>query len=131
MNLKKICATSLALCMTLLLGACRRESETFPSLKEEPSATKQTVTETSDETKSNTEGIKSLKVALPYSDETIRCLAAMFYSKNNGTWDSSVSGLDVNIEALSATATNYVIRNTGVTNDGASLERMEGFGGGA
>ena len=127
MNLKKICATSLALCMTLLLGACRRESETFPSLKEEPSATKQTVTETSDETKSNTEGIKSLKVALPYSDETIRCLAAMFYSKNNGTWDSSVSGLDVNIEALSATATNYVIRNTGVTNDGASLENLNGW----
>lgn len=127
MNLKKICATSLALCITLLLGACRRESETFPSLKEEPSATKQTVTETSDETKSNTEGIKSLKVALPYSDETIRCLAAMFYSKNNGTWDSSVSGLDVNIEALSATATNYVIRNTGVTNDGASLENLNGW----
>ena len=127
MNLKKICATTLALCMTMLLGACRRESETFPTLNEEPSATKQTVTETSDDNRSSSDGIKSLKVALPYSDETIRCLAAMFYSKNNGTWDSSVSGLDVNIEALSATATNYVIRNTGVTNDGASLENLNGW----
>ncbi|MBR3465449.1 MAG: hypothetical protein IKH23_10295 [Clostridiales bacterium] len=127
MNLKKICATSLALCMTLLLGACRRESETFPSLNEEPSATKQTVTETSAENKNSSEGIRTLKVALPYSDQTIRCLAAMFYSKNNGTWDSSVSGLDVNIDSLTATATNYVIRNTGVTSDGASLENLQGW----
>ena len=127
MNLKKICAASLALCMTLLLGACSRESVVFPSLNEVPSNTKQAETEPSSRDKTDTDGIRSLKVALPYSDETVRCLSAMFYSKNNGTWDSTVSGADVNIEALSATATNYVIKNTGVTNDGASLENLKGW----
>lgn len=128
MNLKKICATSLALCMTLLLGACRSESDVFPSLKEPVSTTtKQSETESTVKEKSGSDGIRSLKVALPYSDETIRCLSAMFYSKNNGTWDSSVSGADVNIESLTATATNYVIKNTGVTNDGASLENLKGW----
>ena len=79
MNLKKICATSLALCMTLLLGACRSESDVFPSLKEPVSTTtKQSETESTAKEKSSTDGIRSLKVALPYSDETIRCLSAMF-----------------------------------------------------
>lgn len=127
MNLKKICATSLALCMTLLLGACRRESDVFPSFKEVPSNTKQVESEPSSKEKNPSDGIRSLKVALPYSDETIRCLSAMFYSKNNGTWDNTVSGADVNIDALSATATNYVIKNTGVSNDGASLENLQGM----
>jgi len=126
-NLRKICATALALCMTMLLGACRRESDIFPSLNEVPSATKQTETETSDKNKIGTDGIRSLEVALPYSEQTIRCLSAMFYSKNNGTWDSSVSGATVNLDSLAATATNYVIRNTGVTNDGASLENLKGW----
>ena len=126
-SFKKICATSLALCMTLLFSACRRESEVFPSLEEVPSSTKQTESETSVNDMSGSDGIRSLKVALPYSDETIRCLSAMFYSKNNGTWDSSVSGADVNIDLLTSTATNYVIQNTGVTNDGASLENLNAW----
>lgn len=113
--------------MTLLLGACRRESDVFPSLNEVTSSTKQVETEPSSKEKNTTDGIRSLKVALPYSDETIRCLSAMFYSKNNGTWDNTVSGADVNIEALSATATNYVIKNTGVSNDGASLDNLKGM----
>jgi len=113
--------------MTLLLGACRRESDVFPSLNEVPSSTKQVETEPSFKEKNTTDGIRSLKVALPYSDETIRCLSAMFYSKNNGTWDNTVSGADVNIEALSATATNYVIKNTGVSNDGAGLDNLKGM----
>ena len=58
MNLKKICATSLALCMTMLLGACRSESDVFPSLKEPVSTTKQTETETTSKEKSGTDGIR-------------------------------------------------------------------------
>ena len=127
MNLKKICATAMALCMTLLLGACSRESEVFPSLKEVPSTTKQTEAETSSKDKNVTDGIRSLNVSLPYSDQTIRCLSAMFYSKNNGTWDGAASGATVNLESLAATATNYVIRNRGVNNDGASLENLQAW----
>lgn len=127
MSLKKNCAVSLALCFTLLLGACRREADVFPSLNDVPAGIKQTETETFGKDKNGTDGIRTLNVALPYSDMTIRCLSAMFYSKNNGTWDSSFSGANVNIESLAATATNYVIRNTGVTNEGASLENLKGW----
>lgn len=127
MRLKKNCAVALALCLSLLFGACRRESDDFPSLKDGPAGIKQTETETISKDKTGTDGIRSLKVALPYSDMTIRCLSAMFYSKNNGTWDSSFTGADVNIETLAQTATNYVIRNTGVNNEGASLENLKGW----
>ena len=126
MYLKKTCAAALVLCLSLLLGSCRSESDVFPQLKEVPGSTRQTETETSAKNK-NTDGIRNLTVALPYSDDTIRCLSAMFYSKNSGTWDKSVSGADVNIPALLSSSTNYVIRNIGVTNDGASLENLNGW----
>ena len=124
---KRICATALIMCLAMFFCSCRSESEVFPSLNEAPTGTKPTETETSAGDKTASTGIKTLKVALPYSDETVRCLAAMFYSKNNGTWDNSVSGADVNTASLAATATNYVIQNVGVTNDGASLENLNGW----
>ena len=126
MYLKKTCATALVLCLSLFLGACRSESEVFPQLKEVPSSTRQTESETTAKNK-NTDGIRTLKVALPYSDNTIRCLSAMFYSKNSGTWDKSVTGADVNIPTLLSASTNYVIKNVSVTNDGASLENLNGW----
>ena len=126
MYLKKTCAAALALCLTLLLGSCRRESDVFPQLDEVPGSTKQTESETTAKNK-GTDGIRNLKVALPYSDDTVRCLSAMFYYKNNGSWDSSVSGSDVNIQTLMSASTNYVIQNIGVTNDGASLENLNGW----
>jgi hypothetical protein len=98
----------------------------FPQLDEVPGSTKQTESETTAKNK-GTDGIRNLKVALPYSDDTVRCLSAMFYYKNNGIWDSSVSGSDVNIQTLMSASTNYVIQNIGVTNDGASLENLNGW----
>ena len=126
MNLKKTCATALVLCLTLLFGACRSESEVFPVLGSVPGNSRQTE-EKPASNKGSGEGIKSLKVALPYSNETISCLAAMFYAKNNGTWDTSVTGADVDTKALAATSTNYVIQNIGVSNEGASLENLNGW----
>lgn len=126
MYLKKTCAAALALCLSLLLGSCRRESDVFPQLDEVPGSTKQTESDTTAKNK-GTDGIRNLKVALPYSDDTVRCLSAMFYYKNNGIWDSSVSGSDVNIQTLMSASTNYVIQNIGVTNDGASLENLNGW----
>lgn len=127
MNLKRICAAALALCMAMLMGSCRRESDIFPEMNSAPENSG--IAESGAETKgrSSSDGIKSLKVALPYSDETIRCLAAMFYSKNNGTWDTSVTGSDVDIKMLFSASTNYVIQNIGVTGDGASLENLNGW----
>ena len=127
MYLKKTGAAALVLCLTLLFGACRSESDVFPVIKEAPANTKQTEPGSTTKEKSGADGIRTLKAALPYSDDTIRCLAAMMYSKNNGTWDSSVSGADVDIKALMSVPTNYVILNTGVTNDGASLENLNGW----
>ena len=114
----------MALCMSFSLGACRNEADTFPSMKEAASSVSQTGSETSAGTKTSNDGIKTLKVALPYSDETVKCLSAMFYAKNNGTWDSSVTGGDVDIRSLATAATSYVIQNIGVTNDGANLENL-------
>ena len=117
----------MALCMSLSLGACRNEADTFPSMKEAESSVSQSGSETSAGAKTGNDGIKTLKVALPYSEETVKCLSAMFYAKNNGTWDSSVTGGDVDIRSLATAATNYVIQNVGVTNDGASLENLNGW----
>ena len=127
MRLKKTCITALVLCLALLSGACRTESGVFPVLESVPGSSRQTDPQSSADPKSTPNGIKNLKVALPYSNETISCLSAMFYAKNNGTWDSSVSGAEVDIRALASTSTNYVIQNIEVTNDGASLENLNGW----
>ena len=127
MFVRKIGAALLALCMSLSLSACRNEADTFPVIGEATSSTSQRGPETSAGTKPGNDGIKTLKVALPYSEETVKCLSAMFYAKNHGTWDTSVTGGDVDIRSLATAATNYVIQNIGVTNDGASLENLNGW----
>lgn len=127
MSVKRICAAVLTLAMSLSLGACRNESDTFPNLKDASESVEQSESETTSSTGSTNDGIKTLKVALPYSEETVRCLSAMFYSKNNGTWDTSVTGADVDIKRLGSSATNYVIQNVGVTGDGASVENLNGW----
>ena len=124
---KKIGALALTLCMSLVLGACRNEADTFPVIRDASNTSQPSESETTAGTKPNTDGIKTLKVALPYSEETVRCLSAMFYAKNNGTWDTSVTGGDVDIRGLSSAATNYVIQNVGVTSDGANIENLNGW----
>ena len=125
---KKI--TSILLCASLtgaLFSGCKKGDDTFPSIDYEVVPSGQS--EVSEETHASSPGneVRELTVALPYSDETIRCLASMFYCKNNGIWDSTETGLTVDIDYLSSVATNYVIANEGCESTGASLETVRSW----
>ena len=121
---------SILLCASLtgmLFSGCKKGDDTFPSIDYEvdPSGQSEETGETSEQ--STGSEIRELTVALPYSDQTIRCLASMLYCKNNGMWDSSESGLTVDIDYLSNVATNYVIANEGCESTGASLETVRSW----
>ena len=103
--------TSLLLCASLagvMFTGCKKGDDMFPSII--PAEGREDISEVTEET-SETEplsDIEQLTVALPYSDLTVQCLASMYYSKNNGLWDSSDTGLTVDTDYLSSMATNYV-----------------------
>ena len=127
-NWKKI--TGILLCASLtgaLFSGCKKGDDTFPSIDYEVDQPGQS--EVSEETHESAPGneIRELTVALPYSDETIRCLASMFYCKNSGIWDSTETGLTVDIDYLSSVATNYVIANESCESTGASLETVRSW----
>ncbi len=118
---------SLLLCASLtcaLFAGCKKGDDMFPYIAlpdGQPDATEETG-ETSDP--SDVSDISQLNVALPYSDLTIQCLAAMLYCKNNGLWDSSDTGLTVDTDYLSSVATSYVVTNIGCGSTGANLESI-------
>ena len=120
---KKI--TSLVLCVSMagaLFTGCKKGDDLFPSIEAPNIETE------SEESTENTDDqfvggdIRELKVALPYSDLTIQCLAAMLYCKNNGLWDSTDDGSTIDTAFLSSVATNYVVTNIGCGSTGATLD---------
>lgn len=122
--------TGLLLCASMtgmIFSGCKKGDDTFPSIDYEVDQSGQS--EESNETSEQSSGseIRELTVALPYSDQTIRCLASMLYCKNNGLWDSSETGLTIDIDYLSSVATNYVIANEGCESTGASLETVRSW----
>ena len=123
---------SLILCASVagtVFTGCKKGDELFPVIV--PPADHADPTETSDEPSddSSESDICQLNVALPYSDLTIQCLAAMLYCKNNGLWDSSDTGMTVDTDYLSSVATNYVVINTGCGSTGASLDTVREWSG--
>ena len=123
-------AVSVLLCAALsgaLLTGCKKGDDMFPSISSQtdPSEVSEETEEPSEETTGG--DIRQLKVALPYSDLTVQCLASMFYCKNNGTWDSNESGLTIDTDYLSNVATNYVVINMGCVSTGASLDNVKSW----
>ncbi len=117
-------AVSMVLCLSLtgaLFTGCKKGDDMFPTIVSgnEQSEAPEATSKPSDTDSANE--ICQLEVALPYSDLTIQCLAAMLYCKNNGLWDSSETGLTVSTEALSTVASNYVITNVGCGSTGVNL----------
>ncbi|MBR3247693.1 MAG: hypothetical protein IKG03_04790 [Clostridiales bacterium] len=124
--------TSLLLCASLagaLFTGCKKGDDMFPEIVSPGDQTEPA--ETSDETTdpSDVSDICQLNVALPYSDQTIQCLAAMLFCKNNGLWDSSDTGLTVDTDYLSSVATNYVVTNIGCGSTGTSLDTVREWSG--
>ena len=122
----------LLLCASLtcsLFTGCKKGDDMFPDI-ELPEGRPE-VTEETDETAdpSSESDIRELSVALPYSDLTIQCLAAMYYCKNNGLWDSSDTGLAIDTDYLSSMATNYVVTNIGCGSTGANLDSVRSWSG--
>ena len=125
-SLRKI--ASLVLCVSMagaLFTGCKKGDDMFPSI-ESPSV-QTTPEESTDNTDDPFEAgdIMQLKVALPYSDITVQCLAAMFYCKNNGLWDSTDDGSTIDTAFLSSVATNYVVTNIGCGSTGATLDAVK------
>ncbi len=117
--------TSLLLCVSMagaLFTGCKKGDDMFPSI-EAPSVETEPE-ESTENTGDQLSGgdIRELKVALPYSDLTIQCLAAMLYCKNNGLWDSTDDGSTIDTAFLSSVATNYVVTNIGCGSTGATLD---------
>ena len=84
-SVRKIASLLLCVSMTgALFTGCKKGDDMFPSI-ESPSV-ETTPEESTDDTDDQFDAgnIMQLKVALPYSDITVQCLAAMFYCKNNG-----------------------------------------------
>ena len=122
--------TGLLLCASLtgyLFTGCKKGDDMFPEIVSPSEETN--VSESSDESTDNSSGsdICELNVALPYSDLTIQCLAAMYYCRNNGLWDSSDTGLTVDTDYLASVATNYVVTNVGCGSTGASLDTVRAW----
>ena len=117
-------AASLVLCLSLtgaLFTGCKKGDDMFPTIisGNEQSDASDATSKPSNADSGNE--IRQLEVALPYSDLTIQCLAAMLYCKNNGLWDSSETGLTISTDELSSVASNYVINNIGCGSTGVNL----------
>ena len=119
--------TSLLLCAALaclLFSGCKKGDDMFPSIASPSDQTGHAKGPDETEEESVESDICQLSVALPYSDQTIQCLAAMHYCKMNGLWDSSDTGLTIDTDFLSSVATNYVITNIGCGSTGATLDTV-------
>ena len=123
-------ALSLILCTSLagaLFTGCKNGDDLFPSIPPENGETESTEPSESSSDPVTNEEIRQLHVALPYSDQTIQCLAAMLYCKNNGIWDSSETGLTVDTGYLTSVASNYVVTNYGCGITGVNLELLKSW----
>ena len=112
-----------------LFTGCKKGDDMFPEIdlpEGRPEVTEETNV-TADP--SSDSDIRELNVALPYSDLTIQCLAALYYCKNNGLWDSSDTGLSIDTDYLSSVATNYVVTNIGCGSTGANLDSVRSWSG--
>ncbi len=122
--------TSVLLCASLagaVFTGCKKGDDMFPSIEAPQDQTDTTEESEAVAQESDTGDIQQLTVALPYSDQTVQCLAAMYYSKNNGLWDSSESGLTVDTDYLASVATNYVVSNVGCGSTGISIENIKSW----
>ena len=119
-------ALGAALAGSVVTG-CKKGDDMFPSIVTESSES--SASEVTDETGSTVSDsdIQHIRVALPYSDQTIQYLASMLYCKNNGIWDSAENGLTVDTGYLASVASNYVITNTGCGSTGAELESIKNW----
>ena len=98
-------ALSLILCTSLagaLFTGCKNGDDLFPSIPSENGETEAPEPSESSSEPVTDDEIRQLRVALPYADQTIQCLAAMLYCKNNGIWDSSETGLTVDTAYLTS-----------------------------
>ncbi len=123
-------ALSLMLCASLagaLFTGCKKGDDLFPSIPAESGEPEATEPSESSTDPAADDEICQLRVALPYSDQTIQCLAAMLYCKNNGIWDSSETGLTVDTNYLTTVASNYVVTNTGCGSTGVNLELVKSW----
>ena len=79
-------ALGAALAGSVVTG-CKKGDDMFPSIVTESSES--SASEVTDETGSTVSDsdIQHIRVALPYSDQTIQYLASMLYCKNNGITD--------------------------------------------
>ncbi len=121
---------SVILCASLtgaVFTGCKKGDDMFPVIV--PPAEQSDPSESSEapEDQDADSDISQLNVALPYSDLTIQCLAAMLYCKNNGLWDSADSGLTIDTDYLSSVATSYVVANVGCGSTGAALDSVRAW----
>ena len=125
MHSKKTALTAAVLCLCFLAAGCSRKDDVFPELPGEPEPY---IPESQvDETEVETKAVKTLSVALPYSDETVKYLSAMFYMKRTGTWDGTKTGADIDLAELGGVSTDFVITNAGVPSKGADLASIESW----
>ena len=120
--------TSILLCASMagaLFTGCKKGDDLFPSIPSETDETGTTEPVESTSDPASEDVICQLRVALPYSDQTVQCLAAMLYCKNNGIWDSSETGLTVDTNYLTSVASNYVVTNVGCGSTGVNLEMVK------
>ena len=122
---KRTALTAAFLCLAFCVSACKREENVFPELPGEPEASAPALeTETSE---GETKSIRTLSVALPYSDDTVRYLSAMFYMKRSGTWDDMYTGADIDLASLDGISTDFVITNSEVPSKGADLVTIKSW----
>jgi len=122
--------TGIILCASMagaILSGCKKGDDLFPSIESAKDSTDSSEEIEATATESGLSEIQQLTVALPYSDQTVQCLASMYYCKNNGLWDSSDSGLTVDTDYLASIATNYVVSNVGCGNTGVSVENVKSW----
>ena len=125
MHSKRTVLIAAVVCLSFMASGCNREDNVFPELPGEPEASvPYQETETS---AANTKSVQTLNVALPYSDDTVRYLSAMFYMKRSGTWDDDLTGSDIDLTMLDGISTDFVITNTEVPFKGADLTSIDGW----
>ena len=122
---KKTALTAAILCLAFGVAGCSREEAVFPEIPGEPEAS--SPAQETESTSSDTKSITTLNVALPYSDDTVRYLSAMFYMKRNGTWDDMYTGADIDLATLDGVSTDYVITNNEVPSKGSDLVSIKSW----
>ncbi len=125
MHSKKTAITAALLCMCFLAAGCSRKDEVFPELPGEAEASVPMSDTAPAETE--TKAVKTLTVALPYSEDTVKYLSAMFYMKRSGTWDSTYTGADIDLATLDGISTDFVITSAEVPSKGADLITISGW----